>query len=262
MRIGLRPCSLISYTSRAGTLKGVPRGGCLAFSILVAALVGCASPTHPKREHTVVTARSPAESSASSAPRFAADGPNAHKYGASEGYPVKAIFRTPFFVGMFSHYDQIFEGRTIRRAATPSRLSRAAAEPALRYKYQTKTFTLDDYLARNPTTGLLVARGDTILVERYQYARNDRHRFASFSMARRNTLCSKRTCGTAIQKVKQNCANRLFSDIIDDAGRQYMDLVMEGGGVLGIALTGYTLDSLETFSRSTPSNFSRHPGIS
>ena len=46
------------------------------------------------------------------------------------------------------------------------------------------TRTLDDYLAGNPTTGLLIARGDTILVERYQYARNDRHRFTSFPMAK------------------------------------------------------------------------------
>ena len=45
------------------------------------------------------------------------------------------------------------------------------SEPAVRYEYQGQTFTLDDYLARNPATGLLVARGDTILVERYQYAR-------------------------------------------------------------------------------------------
>lgn len=29
------------------------------------------------------------------------------------------------------------------------------------------------------------------------------------------------------------------SDILDDAGHQYVDLVMEGGGVLGIALAGY-----------------------
>lgn len=31
-----------------------------------------------------------------------------------------------------------------------------------------------------------------------------------------------------------------YSDIFDDAGNQYVDLVQEGGGVLGIALTGYT----------------------
>jgi NTE family protein len=33
---------------------------------------------------------------------------------------------------------------------------------------------------------------------------------------------------------------RSVSDIVDDAGNQYVDLVMEGGGVLGIALVGYT----------------------
>ncbi|HKQ54144.1 MAG TPA: patatin-like phospholipase family protein, partial [Pyrinomonadaceae bacterium] len=31
-----------------------------------------------------------------------------------------------------------------------------------------------------------------------------------------------------------------FSDIIDDQGLQYVDIVMEGGGVLGIALVGFT----------------------
>ena len=31
----------------------------------------------------------------------------------------------------------------------------------------------------------------------------------------------------------------VVSDIIDDEGHQYVDLVMEGGGTLGIALLGY-----------------------
>ncbi|KAA9340323.1 patatin-like phospholipase family protein [Adhaeribacter soli] len=31
-----------------------------------------------------------------------------------------------------------------------------------------------------------------------------------------------------------------FSDVVDDLGNQYVDLVQEGGGVLGIALAGYT----------------------
>ena len=33
---------------------------------------------------------------------------------------------------------------------------------------------------------------------------------------------------------------KIFSDVIDDEGNQYVDLVQEGGGVLGIALVGYT----------------------
>ena len=34
--------------------------------------------------------------------------------------------------------------------------------------------------------------------------------------------------------------SNVFSDVIDDEGHQYVDLVQEGGGVLGIALVGYT----------------------
>ena len=66
----------------------------------------------------------------------------------------------------------------------PSPLKRAESEFALSYTYVGSRHTLDDYLARHPATGLLIAKGDTILTERYQYARNDRHRFASQSMAK------------------------------------------------------------------------------
>lgn len=34
--------------------------------------------------------------------------------------------------------------------------------------------------------------------------------------------------------------SKIYSDIVDEQGNQYVDLVQEGGGVLGIALTGYT----------------------
>jgi CubicO group peptidase (beta-lactamase class C family) len=122
-----------------------------------------------------------------SAPRFASGGPDAEDYGASDGYPIgnrSTFFRAPFLVGSFSHLDQVFEGRLVRHATTPSPLARAASEPVVRYEYRGQTFTLDDYLARHPVTGLLIARGDTILIERYQYARHDRHRFTSFSMAK------------------------------------------------------------------------------
>lgn len=40
------------------------------------------------------------------------------------------------------------------------------------------------------------------------------------------------------EKIKEE--GKIFSDVIDDEGNQYVDLVQEGGGVLGIALVGYT----------------------
>jgi NTE family protein len=40
--------------------------------------------------------------------------------------------------------------------------------------------------------------------------------------------------------LRSTCEGKHFSDVIDDQGNQYVDLVMEGGGVLGVALVGYT----------------------
>jgi CubicO group peptidase (beta-lactamase class C family) len=150
----------------------------VAACVLAVPLVGCASPAPS----------GPRDAGASgSGPRFAAGGPDAEEYGANAGYPMgdrSTFYTIPFLVGSHSHLDQIFEGRPVRRAATPSPLGRAAAEPTVRYEYQGQTVTVDDYLTRHPATGLLIARGDTILLERYQYARNDRHRFTSWSMAK------------------------------------------------------------------------------
>jgi NTE family protein len=43
-----------------------------------------------------------------------------------------------------------------------------------------------------------------------------------------------------ISELKETCGGREFSDVVDDEGHEYVDLVMEGGGVLGVALVGYT----------------------
>jgi len=40
------------------------------------------------------------------------------------------------------------------------------------------------------------------------------------------------------ERIKQ--ADHAISDVVDDAGNQYIDLVMEGGGMLGISLVGYS----------------------
>ena len=43
-----------------------------------------------------------------------------------------------------------------------------------------------------------------------------------------------------LRELKEAHEDKPFSDVVDDAGNQYVDLVMEGGGVLGVALVGYT----------------------
>jgi len=174
----------VLYSQLLGLLAIV---GYLAAAYMLAIIItACASPT-AKNPGGGAPGSSRAEPSTAVGPRFTQGGPDAEEYGASQGYPIgdRATFnRIPFLIGSHSHLDQIFEGRLVRRSTTPLPLARVASEPAVRYEYQGQTFTLDDYLARNPATGLLVARGDTILIERYQYARHDRHRFTSWSMAK------------------------------------------------------------------------------
>ncbi len=124
---------------------------------------------------------------AAPAPRFAAGGPDAEDYGAAQGFPIgerSTFFTVPYLVGSHSHLDRLFEARTVRGADRPSPLGRAASEPVIQYYYQGAAADLHLYLQRNPTTGLLVARGETILLERYQYGRNDAHRFTSWSIAK------------------------------------------------------------------------------
>ncbi|MBL0718795.1 patatin-like phospholipase family protein [Piscinibacter sp. Jin2] len=43
----------------------------------------------------------------------------------------------------------------------------------------------------------------------------------------------------AVQRARARVASRPISDVTDAQGHQYVDLVMEGGGVLGVALAGY-----------------------
>jgi CubicO group peptidase (beta-lactamase class C family) len=170
--------------------------------LVLIALAGCASPVYQ----------------GTAGPRFSDTGPDAEEYGAREGYRAAAIYRPRFFVGGFSHYDELLDGRVIRRAAMPSRLARVP-EPAVRYAYQGESRTLDDYFARNPTTGLIIARGDTILVERYQYARHDRHRFTSFSMAKTVTAM---LIGVAIGEGRIRSVDDLVDAYVPElAGTEY-----------------------------------------
>jgi NTE family protein len=43
-----------------------------------------------------------------------------------------------------------------------------------------------------------------------------------------------------IANLKKEISDKSFSDVIDEKGNQYVELVQEGGGILGIALLGYT----------------------
>ena len=123
-----------------------------------------------------------------SGPRFRADGPDADAYGRAENYPtctgLTYLRELRCQVGAFSHFDEIFPARIVAAPSVAAPLRRAGAEPSIAYTHDGRSLTLDQYLDANHVTGLLIAKGDTILVERYQYARTDKHRLNSFSMAK------------------------------------------------------------------------------
>ncbi len=124
---------------------------------------------------------------AQASPVFSDTGPDAAAYGATQGYPVavpgtRVDQRT--IVGTYSHFDEARPSRAIPAASAPSTLARAPQELQLSYKFEGKTQTLDSYLERNPATGLLVLSDHTILYEHYRYARTDKDRFTSQSMAK------------------------------------------------------------------------------
>jgi CubicO group peptidase (beta-lactamase class C family) len=125
-----------------------------------------------------------------SGPRFRADGWHANEFGRAEGYPVgrgQNRQQPKFLVGSYSRGDTLVPARFIRDVATSSDfapLGRAAQEPAIHYTSPSGLHSLDDYLDQFPTTGLLIAQGSDILVERYQYDRRETDRFVGNSMTK------------------------------------------------------------------------------
>jgi CubicO group peptidase (beta-lactamase class C family) len=146
-------------------------------------------------------------------PVFSDTGPDAALYGAAAGFPVAArgtVAQLQTLVGTYSHFDQVVPSRLVRRATAPW-LFKRAPEPAISYNFESKRLSLADYLSRNPTTGLLIAKDDTILYEHYQYARTDRDRFLSQSMAKTITAM---LIGIAVSEGKIKSIEDLVSTYI------------------------------------------------
>ena len=93
------------------------------------------------------------------------------------------------------------------KAGTPRNFRHVLKEPTIRYQ----NGNVDTFLAANRNTGLLVLKGDTVLVERYQYDRKPEQRFQSYSMAK--TVVAL-LIGIAIEEKKIGS--------IDDLAEQYV----------------------------------------
>jgi CubicO group peptidase (beta-lactamase class C family) len=115
--------------------------------------------------------------------------PDEEKLGKSEGYPLcpLASLAPPdekCLVGMLSHFDTLVPARRVAKGTAVFELKRPANAAKIQYKYQDRSGDTDSYLDHTRNTGLLVLKGDTIAVERYQYDRKPEHRMQSYSMAK------------------------------------------------------------------------------
>jgi CubicO group peptidase (beta-lactamase class C family) len=118
---------------------------------------------------------------------FSDTGPDADAYGARDGYPINGpgSFRDQkYLVGRLSRNEALARTRGVERGDAVWEFKRAAEKFDVDYMFRGQPRTIHGYLSNHPTTGLLILKGDTILFERYQYARTDRHRFLSQSMAK------------------------------------------------------------------------------
>ena len=118
----------------------------------------------------------------------AAAAPDEELLGKAAGYPMGArsnwFYEERFRVGSFSNLDKLLAHNTLQKAAEPTPLARAVTELKLEYRFEGQTLTIDDFLARQRVTGLLVLKDGQLLVERYQYDRTPAHRFVSHSMGK------------------------------------------------------------------------------
>jgi CubicO group peptidase (beta-lactamase class C family) len=154
-------------------------------------------------------------------PVFSDTGPDAATYGAAAGYPVgtrATATQLDQLVGVYSHFDEIYSSRRISAATTPWHFKRSP-EPSIVYNFDSQQLTIADYLKRNPVTGLLIVRDDTIVYEHYQYSRTDRDRFLSQSMAK--TIVSM-LVGIAVSEGRIKSIDDLTSTYVPGlAGTEY-----------------------------------------
>jgi CubicO group peptidase (beta-lactamase class C family) len=216
----------------------LPRGGRhrTAAAALAVALAGCGGARPPAPG--VETGGSAAHTARPGQPVFAPSGPDAADYGAGPaGFPRADRtnwWSTAYLVDSHSRLDEILRARTVARAPVPSPLRRAATEPSITYRFAGESRTLDGYLARHPATGLLIARGDTVLVERYQYGRRETHRFTSWSMGKTVTAM---LVGIAIEEGRiRSVEDRAEAYVPELAGTEYgrtsiLDLLTMSSGV-------------------------------
>ncbi|MFZ9480507.1 MAG: serine hydrolase domain-containing protein [Burkholderiaceae bacterium] len=113
-------------------------------------------------------------------------GPDAGKLGEDKNYPfcAGALTRFECRVGTWSANDRVSITDIVRASGNPLPLPYAEDSPEIFYRWGFSNKTVNDYLAENKATSLIIIKDGRIVLEHYQYGRLPSMRFRSFSMAK------------------------------------------------------------------------------
>jgi len=142
--------------------------------------------------------------------------PDEDLLGRPQGYPpaprVALIHDPAYIVGSYSGMDRIAPSCELAPAEVPLPLEAAAGEADIRYRFRGREYTLDDYMAHQRATAVLVVQGGKLVAERYGYGRTRDMRMLSNSMA-------KTLVALAMGKALEDGSIRS----LDDRAEQYVE---------------------------------------
>lgn len=113
--------------------------------------------------------------------------PDEEALGKSRNYPVFHLSNSfspqdQYLVGTLSNMSKTYRTQVVKVGADKYTFQ-SGTLPEIKYSYR-ETFTLADYLDRNRVTGIMIIKDEKVLLEQYQYDRNERHLFSSMSMSK------------------------------------------------------------------------------
>jgi CubicO group peptidase (beta-lactamase class C family) len=114
--------------------------------------------------------------------------------------------------------ETVFETRRVARGAAVHGLSKAAQRIAPTYAFRGKTWTVDDYMAANSVSGVLVLKDGKVLLERYGLGRKPQDRWTSFSVAKSITST---LAGAAIRDGKLKLTDQVTAYLPELKGSAY-----------------------------------------
>ncbi|NDE93896.1 MAG: class A beta-lactamase-related serine hydrolase [Betaproteobacteria bacterium] len=115
-----------------------------------------------------------------------ADGPDADRMGYKDGYPscIEALTKTSCRVGTWSSNHRVQRSVKVHPATIASAFARHPSPPPVSWRWGLFAQSIDDFMDKTKTTGLMILKDGQVVAERYQYDRKPGMPMRSFSMAK------------------------------------------------------------------------------